>query len=156
MTGDLDALYRGVVLDHYKQPRNRRPLDAGSRAEGHNPLCGDRLTVYVRVEDGRVEDAAFEGFGCAIATASASLMTESVRRKTVGEATALACRFEAMVSAPSAAPIDDLGGLSALAGVRRFPVRIKCALLPWRALLAAIGTPEAVVSTESPDSQARP
>ncbi len=137
MIADLEALYRGVLLDHHKRPRNFRTLETGVRAEGYNPLCGDRLTVYVRIDHGVIEDVAFQGFGCAIATASASLMTESLMHKTLAEAAALADRVARMAAASADEPLDDLGALSALAGVRRFPARLQCATLPWQALLAA-------------------
>ena len=145
---DLDALYDGVILDHNKRPRNYRQLATGRRAIGHNPLCGDRLTVYVRVEDGVIQEAAFQGFGCAIATASASLMTESVAGKTVADAEALLTRVQRMVTAISTDPSDDLGTLSALAGVREHPVRVQCVMLPWQALRAAATLGEEQVSTE--------
>jgi nitrogen fixation NifU-like protein len=148
MTSGLDALYRDVILDHNKRPRNFRPLGSGGKAEGANPLCGDRLTVYARIENGTIRDAAFQGFGCAIAIASASLMTESVKGKTVAEAQALFERFLQMITASAGATVDDLGDLSVLAGVRQFPVRVKCATLPWQALLAAAAARVEVVSTE--------
>jgi nitrogen fixation protein NifU and related proteins len=148
MTSDLEALYRDVILDHNKRPRNHRVLEAGCKAEGSNPLCGDRLTVYLRIDDGTITDAAFQGFGCAIAMASASLMTECVKGKTPAEAEALFDRFLQMITAPAEAPVADLGDLSAFAGVRRFPVRVKCATLPWRALRAAAARRGEVVSTE--------
>jgi nitrogen fixation NifU-like protein len=148
MTSDLEALYRDVILDHNKRPRNRRVLEAGCKAEGSNPLCGDRLTVYLRIDDGTIEDAAFQGFGCAIAMASSSLMTECVKGKTLAEAEALFDRFLQMITAPVEAPVDSLGELSAFAGVRQFPVRVKCATLPWRALRAAAAGHVEVVSTE--------
>jgi nitrogen fixation NifU-like protein len=147
MRSDLEALYHDVVLDHAKRPRNFRALAGGAQAEGHNPLCGDRFTVYVRIENGVIEDAAFQGYGCAIATASASLMTESLRRRTLADAEALAERFERMMSAPADAPVDDLESLTALASVRRFPVRIKCATLPWQAFRAAARGQASSVST---------
>jgi nitrogen fixation NifU-like protein len=137
MTSDLEALYRGAIVDHSKHPRNRRPLEAGRKADGFNPICGDQLTVYVDAVDEVIRDASFEGQGCAIAIASASLMTESVKGKTVAEADALFERVQRLITAPPDAPVDDLGALSALAGVRRFPLRVKCATLPWQALLAA-------------------
>ncbi len=148
MTSDLQALYRDVIVDHSKHPRNFRTLEAGRKAEGFNPLCGDRLAVYVQVENGIIRDVSFDGLGCAIATASASLMTESVKGKTVAEADALFERVQRMITAASDAPVDDLGALSALAGVRRFPVRVKCATLPWHALRAAAAAGDEVVSTE--------
>jgi len=149
MTPDLDALYVDVIVAHNKHPRNRRRLAAGRRAEGVNPLCGDRLTVYVQVERGVIEDVSFEGIGCAIAIASASLMSESVHGKTVAEAEALLERVQRMVTAPADAPIDDLGALAALAGVRRFPVRVKCATLAWQALRAAASGGNEAVTTET-------
>jgi nitrogen fixation NifU-like protein len=148
MTSDLQALYRDVIVDHNRHPRNFRPIEAGHRAEGFNPLCGDRVTVYVRVENGAIQDVGFQGLGCAIATASASLMTESVRGKTVAEADALVERVQQMVTASADAPIDDLGTLSALAGVRRFPVRAKCAMLAWHVMRAAATASGEVVTTE--------
>ena len=148
MTAGLETLYRDVILDHNRRPRNFRPLEGGGKAEGSNPLCGDRLTVYLRLANGAIQDAAFQGFGCAIAIASASLMTENVKGKTVAEATALFERFLQMITAPAEAPVDDLGDLSALAGVRQFPVRVKCATLPWQALRAAAAARVEVVSTE--------
>ena len=148
MTSDLEALYRDVILDHNKRPRNFRTLEGGSTAGGFNPLCGDRLTVYLRVASGTIQDAAFQGFGCAIAIASASLMTENVKGKTVAETHALFERFFQMITAPAGAPVDDLGALSVFAGVRQFPVRAKCATLPWRALCAAAAARDEVVSTE--------
>ena len=138
MTADLDALYRDVILDHNRHPRHFHALDGARRAEGHNPVCGDRLTVFVRMSDGVIAEASFQGFGCAIAIASASLMTESVPGKTIEEAEALFERVRAVLRAGPSAPVDDLGPLSALAGVRQFPARAKCATLPWQALLAAI------------------
>lgn len=148
MTSDLERLYRGVILAHHKRPRNFRTLEGGCKAEGANPLCGDRLTVYLRVANGTIQDAAFQGLGCAIAIASASLMTESVKGKTVAEAQTLFDQFLQMITAPAEAPVDDLGELSAFAGVRRFPVRVKCATLPWQALRAAAAARVEAVSTE--------
>ena len=148
MTADLRALYRDVIVDHSRRPRNFRALETGRKSEGRNPLCGDRLTVYVQVDNGVMRDVSFEGLGRAIATASASLMTESVRGKTVAEADALFERVQRMVTASAEAPVDDLGALSALAGVRLFPVRVKCATLPWHALRAAATAGEEVVTTE--------
>ena len=137
MTEDLDALYRDVILDHNRHPRHFHALEGGRSAEGHNPLCGDRLRVYLRLDDGVIAEASFEGFGCAIAVASASLMTDSVPGRTFAEVAALFERLRVVLQAPPSAAVDDLGPLSALAGVRKFPARAKCALLPWQALLAA-------------------
>lgn len=148
MTSDLRTLYRDVIVDHSKHPRNFRTLEASRKADGFNPLCGDRLTVYVQIDDGVINDVSFEGLGCAIAIASASLMTESVKGKTVAEADALFARVERMIGASPDATVDKLGDLSALAGVRRFPVRVKCATLPWQALRAAAAAGDQVVTTE--------
>ena len=148
MSSELEALYRDVILDHHKRPRNFRAIGSARTAEGRNPLCGDRLTVYLRIEDARVTDASFQGYGCAIATASASLMTEAVRGKTIAEVDALAARFQQMVVAAHDAPLPPLGELAALGGVRLFPARVKCASLPWRALLAIVSAGGGLVSTE--------
>jgi nitrogen fixation NifU-like protein len=137
---DLSDLYQEVILDHNRRPRNFHALaDASHTAEGYNPLCGDRLTLYVRVADGVVADVAFEGAGCAISKASASLMTDAVKGRTVAEAEALFARFHRMVTTPPEQPVEDMGKLSALAGVREFPVRVKCASLAWHTLKAAFG-----------------
>ena len=148
MTSELRTLYRDVIVDHSKHPRNFRMLAAGRKAEGFNPLCGDRLTVYVQIENGAIRDVGFQGLGCAIATASASLMTEHIKGKTVADADALFERVQRMITEASDAPVDDLGALSALAGVRRFPVRVKCATLPWQALRAAAAAGDQLVTTE--------
>jgi len=145
---DLQDLYQEVILDHNRRPRNFRALDAGRKAEGYNPLCGDRLTVYLRVEDDVIKEATFQGSGCAISKASASLMTDVVKGKTVAEAEALFERFHRVVTASPDAPVEDLGKLSVLAGVRQFPVRVKCATLAWYALRAAAESRDEVVSTE--------
>jgi nitrogen fixation NifU-like protein len=148
MTSDLRTLYRDVIVDHSKRPRNFRTLEACRKADGFNPLCGDRLTVYVRIDNGVINDVSFEGLGCAIAIASASLMTESVKGKTVAEADALFARVQRMIGASPDATVDELGELSALAGVRRFPVRVKCATLAWHALRAAAAAGGQLVTTE--------
>lgn len=148
MNTDLQDLYQEVILDHNRRPRNFRTLDAGQKAEGFNPLCGDRITVYLTVAGGVIADVAFQGSGCAISKASASLMTESVKGRTVAEAQALFERFQQMITAPADAPVDDLGKLTVLAGVRQFPVRVKCASLAWHTLRAAANAPGDVVSTE--------
>ena len=148
MTSDLRTLYQDVIVDHSKHPRNFRTLEAGRKADGFNPLCGDRLTVYVQIDNGVIKDVSFEGLGCAIAIASASLMTESVIGKTLAESDALFARVQRMVGASPDATVDELGELSALAGVRRFPVRVKCATLPWHALHAAAAAGDPLVTTE--------
>ena len=138
---DLRDLYQDVILDHSKRPRNFRKPDVSNRhAERYNPLCGDKVTVYLDVRDGVVADAAFQGSGCAISTASASMMTEILRGKTVPEAEALFARFHEMLtsSKDGAAPPAELGKLAAFAGVREFPMRVKCATLAWHTLRAAI------------------
>jgi nitrogen fixation protein NifU and related proteins len=147
---DLNELYQEVILDHNKRPRNFRALEgANRRAEGFNPLCGDRLTLFLQVDEGVIRDVAFQGSGCAISKASASLMTEALKGKSIAEAEALFERFHRMVTAPPDAPVEPLGKLSVLAGVREFPVRVKCASLAWHTMKAAVkqDKPE-VVSTE--------
>ena len=148
MSADLQDLYQQVILDHNRRPRNFREIEQGQKAEGYNPLCGDRLTVYLRVEDGRIRDASFVGSGCAISKASASLMTNSVKGKTIEEADALFNRFRTMITRAPEEPVDDLGKLSVFAGVRQFPVRVKCASLAWHTLHAAMQGGDEVVKTE--------
>jgi nitrogen fixation NifU-like protein len=148
VTSDLAELYQQIILDHNRNPRNFRALEGGRRAEGHNPLCGDHLIVHVRIEDGCIADASFEGSGCAISTASASLMTERVRGLDVAAARSLAARFNRLVTTPAGSPIEDLGTLTVFAGVRRFPVRARCSLLAWHTLGAALDEHPEIVSTE--------
>jgi nitrogen fixation NifU-like protein len=145
---ELQELYQEVILDHNRRPRNFRAIEGGHKAEGYNPLCGDRLTVYVKVENDVIKDISFQGAGCAISKASASLMTESVKGKTVGEAQALLERFQQMITSQPEAPLGDLGKLTVLAGVRQFPIRVKCASLAWHTLRAAAEARHDVVSTE--------
>lgn len=146
--GDLSDLYQEVILDHNRRPRNFRRLERPSHeAEGYNPLCGDRLTVFLQVEGDRIVEISFEGAGCAISKASASLMTDRVNGCTVDEARALFVRFQRMVTTPTDEGVEDLGKLSVLAGVREFPVRVKCASLAWHTLKAALEE-EARVTTE--------
>ena len=131
----LNDLYQEVILDHNRHPRNFRRIDGAShRAEGHNPLCGDRLTLDVRVGGGRIADVAFQGSGCAISKASASLMTDAVKGQSLDEAREMVTRFQRMVTTPPDQPVENMGKLSVLAGVREFPVRVKCATtaLTWR------------------------
>ena len=145
---DLTDLYQEVILDHNRRPRNFHAIaDASHSAEGYNPLCGERLTLYLKVADDVVTDVSFEGAGCAISKASASMMTDAVKGKTVAEAQALFDRFHRMVTTPPEEPVEDLGKLSALAGVREFPVRVKCASLAWHTLKAAM-TNAKRISTE--------
>lgn len=147
---DLRELYQATILDHYKKPRNFGPLPGATRhAEGHNPLCGDRVTVHVMLEGDRVADLRFEGSGCAISTASASMMTETVKGRTKAEAERLFERFHALVagSGDAAGDAGDLGKLEVFSGVREFPARVKCAVLVWHALHSALGEAKRV-STE--------
>jgi nitrogen fixation protein NifU and related proteins len=145
---DLNDLYQEVILDHNKRPRNFRAIEGASHhAEGFNPLCGDKLSLTMQVENGTIADVAFQGSGCAISKASASLMTDAVKGKSVEEAQALFQRFHTMVTTPPAQPVENMGKLSVLAGVREFPVRVKCASLAWHTLKAALDRKE-VVSTE--------
>ncbi len=148
---ELRELYQAVILDHHKKPRNFRVLaGANHHAEGYNPLCGDKVTVYVILEDGVVKDISFQGSGCAISTASASLMTEALKGKTLEEAEALFRSFHELVTGePGAVDAGDgLGKLAALSGVREFPVRVKCATLAWHTLRAALDEQARPVSTE--------
>jgi nitrogen fixation protein NifU and related proteins len=149
---ELRDLYQEVILDHNRRPRNFGALaDANRQAEGHNPLCGDRIRVFLHVEGDRVQGISFEGTGCAISQASASLMTEALQGKTVAEAHDLFAGFHQLVTSGS----DDagrLGKLAVLAGVREFPIRVKCATLPWHTMEAALAQkdaqPEQPVTTE--------
>jgi nitrogen fixation protein NifU and related proteins len=147
---ELSDLYQEVILDHNRRPRNFRAIDEpSSKQEGYNPLCGDRLTLYLSVEDGVIKDVAFQGSGCAISKASASIMTETLKGKTVGEARELFDRFHAMITSDPSVPADDMGKLSVLAGVREFPTRVKCASLAWHTMKAAVAHDAAgPVSTE--------
>lgn len=143
----LRELYQETILDHYRKPRNVGRLpDANRHAEGYNPLCGDRVTLYLRVEDGVIRDASFEGSGCAIATASASLMTDSIKGKPEREALRLLEQVHGMLTSGSAAA--GAGKLQVLAGVHEFPQRVKCATLAWHTMKAALDNTEAPVTTE--------
>jgi len=149
---DLRDLYQQVILDHQKKPRNFRALPMANRhAEGFNPLCGDKVHLYLKMENGVIQDVGFQGTGCAISTASASMMTESVKGKTPAEAEAIFERFRKLVTSDSHEAADggpDLGKLEVFSGVREFPVRVKCATLPWHTLRAALEGEEKTVSTE--------
>jgi len=145
---DLADLYQEVILDHNRRPRNFHALPAASHsAEGYNPLCGDRLTLYLKVAAGTIEDVSFEGAGCAISKASASMMTDALKGRSVAEANALFDRFHRMVTTPPEEAVEDMGKLSSLAGVREFPVRVKCASLAWHTMKAALAN-EHKTSTE--------
>ena len=148
---DLRELYQEVILDHNRRPRNFQKLEGANRtAEGYNPLCGDQLTVYLRLENGVIREISFQGSGCAISKGSASMMTATLKGKTVAEAEGVFETFHKMVTADLSTTFDplEMGKLAAFAGVREFPVRVKCATLPWHTLHAALqGKPEPV-STE--------
>jgi nitrogen fixation protein NifU and related proteins len=150
--GELRDLYQEMILDHSKRPRNFGDLAGANRhAEGYNPLCGDRETVYVRLEDDVLKDVGFRGSGCAISTASASMMTESLKGRTRAEAEALFERFHDLITGrdgDSKPGRPELGKLAVFSGVREFPVRVKCATLPWHTLKAALAGEEKTVSTE--------
>jgi nitrogen fixation NifU-like protein len=148
---DLRELYQEVILDHNRRPRNFRALeDANRRAEGYNPLCGDRLSLYLKVEDGVIKDASFQGSGCAISKASASMMTDSVKGKTLSEARGMFEQFQQMVTG-KADPLThpELGKLAVFEGVRNYPARVKCASLAWHTLRSAVDAKDEVVSTEA-------
>jgi nitrogen fixation NifU-like protein len=146
---DLADLYRDVIVDHNRRPRNRGPLPGAThRAEGNNPLCGDQLRVLLEMKDDRIGELRFEGTGCAISTASASLMSEAVRGRTRAEAAELFAAMHRMLTTPGAAPDPRLGKLAALAGVREFPARVKCASLCWHTLNAALAGDALPVTTE--------
>ena len=151
-SGELRDLYQDLILDHTRKPRNFHDLpQANRRAEGHNPLCGDRIALAFDVADGTIREAAFEGSGCAISVASASMLTEAVTGKSVDEARRLLGAFLTQTAGTAAEPGGlevDLGKLKAFAGVREFPMRVKCATLAWRALEAALAGEETAVRTE--------
>ncbi len=148
MESDLRDLYQEVILDHNRQPRNFHKMeDAGREAEGFNPLCGDRVTVYLKMKDGVIEDVSFVGSGCAISKASSSIMTTAVKGKTAAEAEKLFEQFHDLVTG-KAAPQEDLGKLQVFAGVSEFPARVKCASLAWHTLKSAMEGNEGKVSTE--------
>ncbi|HEX9693020.1 MAG TPA: SUF system NifU family Fe-S cluster assembly protein [Gemmatimonadales bacterium] len=154
---DLRDLYQQVILDHNRSPRNFRKLEGANRsAEGSNPLCGDRMTLYLILEDDRIADIGFEGTGCAISQASASLMTAAVKGKSSKEALDLFQAFHAMVTTPPSGSIETaaLGKLAALSGVRQYPARVKCANLAWHTLHAALagsGAASTEAAMEQPD-----
>ncbi|HZI94035.1 MAG TPA: SUF system NifU family Fe-S cluster assembly protein [Patescibacteria group bacterium] len=151
MTGELTSLYQEVILDHNKKPRNFHKLETATHhADGYNPLCGDKITVYIRMEGDVLRDICFEGSGCAISKASASMMTESLKGRTRAQLAALFDLFHDLVtgqdkSKPGAA---ELGKLVVFSGVREFPVRVKCATLAWHTLRAALDNRQEPASTE--------
>jgi nitrogen fixation NifU-like protein len=151
---ELDDLYQQVILDHYKRPRNRRAIENPTgRAEGRNPLCGDHVTVTLSLEGDVVKDVAFEGGGCAISTASASMMTEALKGKSLAEARALFKRFHAVVKGEDTGEGPDLGKLEVFSGVSQYPVRVKCATLAWHTLDAALQNRGGTVTTEDEAAQ---
>ena len=147
---ELTDLYQEVILDHNRRPHNFRAIESPSaKQEGYNPLCGDRLTLYLTLDGDIIKDASFQGQGCAISKASASLMTDAIKGKTVAEARDMFEHFHAMITSDTDTVAEDLGKLSVFAGVREFPTRIKCASLAWHTMKAAVAHEgEAPVSTE--------
>lgn len=145
---DLRDLYQEVILDHNKRPRNFGTLEGASQAAGHNPMCGDRVSVYVRMDGNRVAEARFTGSGCAISKASASLMTEAVTGHTADEVRGMFSSFQEMVTGQAEPDDDKVGKLVVLSGVKEYPSRVKCAMLAWHALQAAIDGAASTVTTE--------
>ena len=148
---DLSDLYQEVILDHNRRPRNFGQLpDATRTAKGYNPLCGDRLTLYLKLDGNRIDAVAFEGSGCAISKASASLMTDAIKGQSTASAVDLFERFHQMITTPIDQPVDEesVGKLAVLAGVREFPARVKCASLAWHTLKAALDNAQDPVKTE--------
>ena len=144
---DLRDLYQEVILDHTRRPRNFGTLaNANREAKGHNPLCGDQVSVYLHMEGDRIQDIAFQGSGCAISTASASLMTEALKGRTVGEARELFRGFHELVT--KGGDPEALGKLAVFSGVREYPIRVKCATLAWHAVQAALDQQDHPVTTE--------
>ena len=148
MFDELQELYQQVILDHSRSPRNFLKLDGANRiAEGHNPLCGDRVTVYLLLDNDVIQDVSFQGEGCAISKASASMMTELLKGKTKAEAQKIFSKFHDMVMT-GAPNLDELGKLGVFAGVHKLPARVKCAILPWHAIVATLEGKQNIVSTE--------
>ena len=151
MTGDTRELYQQVILDHYKSPRNKgKPKESNREAEGRNPLCGDQVRIYVQLDGDKISDVAFEGQGCAISTASASVMTESLKGKNEKEVRDLFETFHRLLTdkngnVPSA---EKLGKLAVFSGVQEFPIRVKCASLAWHTLRAALDNEKDPITTE--------
>ena len=150
MTAELGELYQEVILEHSKAPRNfRRPASANHEAEGYNPLCGDRCTVYIDMEGDKINEIGFQGSGCAISRASASMMTQMVKGKTKVEAEKLFAQFHNLVTGKDAAAnAGDLGKMAVFGGVSKFPARVKCATLAWHTLQSALENKHDPVSTE--------
>ena len=149
MSAELRELYQEIIIDHNRNPRNHHAMDdATTQANGFNPLCGDKLTVYAKLNDGLLADLSFVGCGCAISQASASLMTEAVKGKTIEEVHALFHRFHHMLTVDEETQLSSMDKLTVLAGVKAFPARVKCATLAWHTLEAALNKDTAVVKTE--------
>jgi nitrogen fixation NifU-like protein len=145
---DLRELYQDVIIEHSKRPRNFHPLDHGQKADGYNPLCGDTVTVFVDVDGDRVTDCAFQGHGCAISTAAASVMTEILKGKTLAEAESIFRDYHDLVTGGGHTDPEQLGKLAVFAGVSEFPARVKCATLCWHTARAALEGKDEPVSTE--------
>lgn len=149
MSMDLRELYQEIIIDHNRDPRNHHAMDdASTQANGFNPLCGDKLTVYAKLNNGLISDLSFVGCGCAISQASASLMTEALKGKTVDEAHDLFHRFHNMLTLDDDSQLASMDKLTVLAGVKAFPARVKCATLAWHTMEAALNKEPIVVSTE--------
>ena len=149
MSDSMRELYQEVILDHNRRPRNFRVMEEPTgQADGNNPLCGDQITVYVTVKDGVVDDVSFQGAGCAISTASASVMTETLKGKTSEQAEALFHVFHDLITGHSDIDREDLGKLAVFSGVGQYPARVKCATLAWHTLQAALHGSQEPVSTE--------
>jgi len=146
---DLRELYQQVILDHNKSPRNFRALDACEHeADGFNPLCGDKVHIYVKLDGDRITDVSFQGEGCAISTAAASMMTEAIKGKTVSEANALFDAYQRMVMGEESGDTSTIGKLAVFEGVREFPMRVKCATLAWHTFRAALKGGDEAATTE--------
>jgi nitrogen fixation NifU-like protein len=149
MNDELSQLYQEVILDHSRKPRNYREMPGANHcAEGHNPLCGDHYSIYLRLENGAIKDASFQGSGCAISKAAASIMTDEIKGKTVEQARHYFEEFQKLVTTGHANDDEELGKLAAFAGVSQFPMRVKCAALPWHTMLASLKEKSAPVTTE--------
>jgi len=153
---DLRGLYQEVILDHSKRPHNYRVMEgADCQADGYNPLCGDRVRIYLKLEDDRISDVSFQGSGCAISTASASILTETLKGKTPAEVDAIFESFHHLVTGRGSASADspELGKLAVFSGVSEFPARVKCATLAWHTLRSALAGSSEVASTEGADGE---
>ncbi len=149
MSDELNELYGEMIMDHNQRPRNFRPMpDANHRVDGHNPLCGDRVTVFLKTEGNIIKDVSFQGSGCAISKSSASVMTTTLKGKTLDEARALFEEFRRLITSGQG-DTEHLGKLATFSGVHKFPARVKCAILPWHALSSALDGGGSMVSTEN-------